>query len=445
MFKVLKSLLFSLAFLIVFISCNDKDSQPFVEKIPQIDFVKTYGGSKNESARSVIQTSDNGYAVLGFTQSIDGDINISKTTVQYDYWLLKFDENDNLQWHRTYGGSKDEKAYQLIQTSDNGFAVVGYSKSTDGDLSQNNGFEDVWVLKLDVLGNILWKTTTGFAGTDKGFQIIQTDDGGFFVGGILDVTASAGLGNRKFAAKHAGGDYWALKLNSSGNIEWRKYFGGKNTDNCYGIIATSDGYLMIGSSDSTDVDVKNNQGSYDFWVIKISKTGTLIWEKSFGGDQIDQARAITKTNDGNFIIIGDTRSANKDVLKNNGGADLWAIKITTNGNLIWQKNYGGASFDVGRSIHKTMDNGFLISGSSRSSDNEIINKGQNDAWILKIDENGKQIWQKTIGGTAIDFCYDAIQLSNGNIVAVGDSNSNNQDIMINKGFSDLLIIKLKKQ
>ncbi|MEX6626521.1 hypothetical protein [Tenacibaculum salmonis] len=439
---MLKPISILLSAFIIFISCNNDTPSATITKQLTIDFVKTYGGSKNESGRSVIQTSDNGYAVLGFTQSIDGDISTSKTTIQYDYWLLKFDENDTLQWQKTYGGSKDEKAYQIIETSDNGFAVIGYSKSADGDVNENEGFEDIWILKLDATGNILWKKNTGFAGTDKGFQIIETNDGGFFIGGILDVTASGGAGNARSAARHAGGDYWAIKLNANGNIEWRKYFGGKNTDTCYGITATPDGYLMIGTSDSVDVDINNNQGSYDFWVIKINKTGTLIWEKSFGGDQIDEARAITPTDDGNFIIIGDTRSDDKDVT-NNGGADLWVIKIDTNGKLIWQKNYGGASFDVGRSINKTTNGDFLIAGSSRSTDNEIINKGQNDAWLIKIDKNGKQLWQKTIGGTAVDFCYDAIELSNGNIIAVGESNSNTDDIITNKGFSDLLIIKLK--
>ncbi|WP_299162604.1 hypothetical protein [uncultured Tenacibaculum sp.] len=429
----------------VIISCSNDNGISLSNsiKVPQVDFIKTYGGTKNESGRSVIQTSDNGYAVLGFTQSIDGDISTSKTAVQYDYWLLKFDKDDKLQWQKTYGGSKDDKAYQIIETKDKGFAIIGYNKSNDGDITTNQGFEDVWILKLDGSGNISWKTTTGFSGTDQGFSIIQTSDNGYFIGSILDVTASGGQGNSRSAARHAGGDYWGIKLNSSGNIEWRKYFGGKNTDTCYGIIETSDGYLMVGSSDSIDVDIKNNKGSYDFWIIKIDKSGNLIWEKSLGGDQIDEARGITATSDGNFIIIGDTRSANKDIIKNNGGADVWATKINSKGDLIWQKNYGGSSFDVGRSIKKTSDGGFIISGSSRSSDNGIINKGQNDAWVLKIDQNGNQQWQKTIGGTEIDFCYDAIELSNGSIIAVGESSSNNQDITTNKGFSDLLIIKLK--
>ncbi|MGB1042085.1 MAG: hypothetical protein ACPGU6_01710 [Tenacibaculum sp.] len=437
------SILFSLIVL-TFFNCSSDSSVKLNSQPPEIVFTKTYGGSKNEVAQSVVETSDSGYVVLGYTQSVDGDISTNQTTVQYDFWILKFNQNDNLEWQKTFGGSKDDKAYKIIETTDNGFAITGYSKSNDINLNNNQGFEDVWILKLDSNGNISWKTSTGFSGTDQGYSIIQTKDGGYFVGSILDVTASGGQGNSRTATRHAGGDYWGIKLSSTGAIQWRKYFGGTNTDTCYDIAETNDGYLLIGSSDSNDVDIKNTKGAYDFWIVKTDKTGTLLWEKSFGGSEIDEARAITPTNDGNFIIIGDTRSTDKDVSANNGGADLWAIKINTNGDLIWQKNYGGNSFDAGRSIQKTSDGGFLISGSSRSADNDFVNNGQNDALIIKIDENGNQLWQKTIGGSEIDFCYDAIQLSNGNIIAVGESSSNNQDITTNKGFSDLLIIKLKQ-
>ena len=427
------------------VSCNSDIGiqTSTVTKTPETEFIKTFGGSKNESGRSITQTTDGGYAVLGFTQSVDGDINTTQNTVQYDFWLLKFDANDNLQWQKTYGGTKDEKAYKIIETNDRGFAIAGHSKSSDNDVDSNQGFEDVWILKLTQNGTIQWKTNTGFSGSDKSFAIIQTNDNGFFVGSILDVTASGGLGNAKSSAKHAGGDYWAIKLNSNGVTEWRNYFGGTNTDTCYDVTETSDGYILVGSSDSNDVDINNNKGSYDFWVLKINKQGTLLWEKSFGGTEIDEARAITKTDNGNFLIIGDTRSSNNQITQNNGGADLWLIKINTNGDLLWQKNYGGSSFDVGRSISKTIDGGFLISGSSRSGDNNFTNNGQNDALILKIDANGNIQWQKTIGGSEIDFCYDAIQLSNGSIMAVGESSSNNQDITTNNGFTDLLLIKLQ--
>ena len=151
------------------------------------------------------------------------------------------------------------------------------------------------------------------------------------------------------------------------------------------LFQTSDnGYILIGSSDSEDVDIKNNKGSYDFWVVKISGTGNLVWEKSFGGSQTDEARAITNTNDGNYLIVGDTRSSDLDISTNNGAADFWAIKISDTGDLIWEKSFGGGSFDAARSISKTQDGGFIISGSSRSADKDLSsNNGQNDAWVFK--------------------------------------------------------------
>ena len=257
--------------------------------------------------------------------------------------------------------------------------------------------------------------------------------------GVLDVTASNGQGNAKAAQKHAGGDVWAIKLNNLGNIEWRRYFGGSFTDIPFGVIETTDNsYIIAASSDSNDFNVSNNKGSYDFWILKISADGSLIWEKNFGGSQVDEPRGITATNDGNVILVGDTRSSDKDVSTNNGGADLWMLKISTDGNLIWEKTFGGSSFDVARSIAKTQDNGFLISGNSRSSNADFINQGQNDAWILKVDNSGNKLWQKLVGGSENEFLFDAIELNNQAIIAVGESASSNGNIEENKGFSDAL-------
>ena len=201
---------------------------------------------------------------------------------------------------------------------------------------------------------------------------------------------------------------------------------------------------MVGSSDSNDVDITESKGQYDFWVINISNTGELLWQKSFGGSEIDEARAITNSGDGNFIIVGDTRSMDGNISENKGGADLLVIKINPEGDLIWEKTIGGSSFDVGRAVYKTQDNGFLISGSSRSADGDLsANQGQNDAWVLKIDDVGNLKWQKTIGGTDIDFANAVIELNNGSVIAAGETSSDNGDIITNKGFTDFLIIKLK--
>jgi len=243
---------------------------------------------------------------------------------------------------------------------------------------------------------------------------------------------------------HAEGDFWALKIDAAGILEWSNYYGGSFTDTPLGVVATADnGFIMVGSSDSNDVDITNNKGSYDFWVIKISSDGTLVWDKSFGGSEIDEARAICSTHDGNFMVVGDTRSSDSDITINNGGADVWILKISSEGNLIWEQTIGGASFDVARSISMTQDHGFVIAGSSRSSDYGFTNQGQNDALVLKIDAEGVLEWQQTVGGSEIDFLYDAIELNDKTIIAVGESNSSDGNITINKGFSDALILKIK--
>lgn len=429
--------------ILLLMNCSSDDSSP-VNNNNSPEFVKTYGGSKNDSAQSVTATTDGGYIILGHTQSNDNNIT-DKQDESFDYWILKFDANDQLQWQKTYGGSLDDRGNDIIETSDGGYAILGYSFSNNDDVSNNAGLQDYWIVKLNASGNILWEKSFGYQGADSGISLIETNDQGFLITGILDVTASGGEGNtQRTANRHAGGDYWALKLDISGNLEWSRYFGGNFTDTPYGVVQTEDnGFIIAGSSDSEDTDISGNIGTYDFWIIKISSSGDLVWEKSFGGSQIDEARAIIKSGDGNYIIAGDTRSNDNDVSQNKGAADLWLIKISPTGNLIWEKTIGGSNFDVARAIENSQNNGFIISGSSRSSDIDVSeNKGQNDAWILKTDNNGNLLWETTVGGSNIDFSYDVAELANGSVIAVGDTASNDGDIIENKGFSDLLIIKI---
>lgn len=429
--------------LILLMSCK-KDDDVFSHLNINVSLVKTLGGSKNDSAQSVVATSDGGYAILGFTQSLDGDIT-DKTNESFDYWVLKYNAENELQWQKTFGGSADERGNSIIQTQDGGFAILGFSYSSDGDVTENIGLQDFWLVKLDAVGNISWQKSFGFQGADSGISVIQTNDLGFLISGTLDVTASGGQGNSSRSTnRHAGGDYWVLKLDTAGNMEWSQYFGGNFTDTPYDVVQTEDNsFIIVGSSDSDDTDISSNIGTYDFWVVKISASGNLVWEKSFGGTQIDEARGIVSTNDGNYIIAGDTRSNDNDISNNKGAADLWLIKMTPEGNLLWKKTIGGSNFDVARSIVKSQNNGFILAGSSRSSDIDVSeNNGQNDAWILKVDDNGNLLWETTIGGSNIDFAYSVAELNDGSIVGVGDSTSNDGDILENKGFTDLLLIKI---
>lgn len=432
--------------IIFFFSCTKEDIVTNPEQViilGVLDFTTTMGGSKNDVYKSIANTTDGGYVILGYTQSKDGDIS-TKLTEDFDFWVLKFSADNTLLWSKTFGGSKDDRGEDIITTKDGGFALLGYSQSTDNDVTSNAGSKDFWVLKLTSSGTLSWQKNFGFLGSDYGTTLLETNDNGYLITGVLDVTASNGQGNSRSTQKHAGGNIWAIKLNNSGDLEWSKYYGGSSTDIPLGVVKTIDnGFIIAGSSDSADGDITNNKGGYDFWILKIEANGTVVWGKNFGGSEIDEASAITQTNDGNFIVVGDTRSSNKDVSNNNGAADLWMLKISQEGILIWEKTFGGTSFDVGRSISRTQDNGFIISGSSRSLDANFNNQGQNDALIIKVDSEGNIVWQETVGGREIDFLYDAVELNNKTVIAVGESNSEDGDIPENKGFSDGLIIQIK--
>ena len=432
--------------LILFFLCNCSKKDVF--EIPEIDtnvyFIETIGGSKNDAFNAITKTIDGGYIAAGYTQSNDGDI-ISKANISFDFLVSKFSSENILEWQKHFGGSKDDKALDIIQTLEGDFIILGSSESSNLDVSENAGSKDFWLVKLSNNGILLWEKSFGFLGEDYGTTLLETKDGGFLITGVLDVSASNGQGNAKSTiTNHAGGDYWVLKTNNLGALEWSRYFGGSFTEIPLGIVETDNhNYIIVGSSDSNDFNISNNNGSYDFWMTKIATDGSLLLEKTFGGSEIDEASAIIAANDGNFIIVGNTRSADKDVSKNNGAADIWILKVSAEGNLIWEKTIGGSSFEVAKAIYKTQDNGFLIAGSSRSLDNGFQNKGQNDALILKINENGNLLWQKTFGGSEIDFLYDVVELNNKSIIAVGESSSSDQDIHENKGFTDALVIQIK--
>lgn len=436
---------FYFAYLCIFFSCGSDNNAAnnITNQNTEIQKIFTLGGTKNESGQSVVKTPDGGYAVLGYTQSMDLDV-LNKSNNSYDYWLIKFDAFGNQEWQKVYGGSDDDRGQEIINTSDGGYAIIGSSKSQDGDVSLNSGFNDFWVLKISNSGNLIWEKSFGYSGSDNGFSIIQTQDNGYLITGVIDVTSSDGQGNNRLNInRHAGGDYWVIKINSVGNLQWSRYFGGSFTDTSYALSETQTGnFIIVGSSDSDDIDINNNKGSYDFWVLKISSSGELIWEKSFGGSEIDEARDITITENGDFLIVGDSRSVDTDILYNNGAADIWIIKINVDGQLIWEKTYGGTSFDGVQSIQKTLNNYYIVAGNSRSSDvNLENNNGQNDAWFFKIDSQGVLKWQNSVGGSDIDLLMDIVELDNGTIIAVGNSNSNDLDISENKGFTDLLIIE----
>ncbi|KZS39607.1 hypothetical protein AWE51_08120 [Aquimarina aggregata] len=411
-----------------------------------IEWVKTFGGTKEDNILSVVEAADGSYVLAGYTQSADGDIT-DKTATDSDYWILKLSKAGDIVWSKTYGGSGEDRAEKIITTLDGGYAIVGYSRSSDQDVTENAGLQDYWIVKLNASGDVQWQKSFGFAGIDRAFSVVQTNDGGYFMTGFLDVTASEGDGNDDKSAntKHGVGEFWGIKLDASGEKEWRRFFGGSNNDRSYDTLQTEDnGFLMIGSSESIDFDITNSKGSYDFWVVKINSEGTKLWQKSFGGTEIDVAYAMAATGNGTYVIVGDSRSENGDISEAKGNADLWMIQIDGNGNLLWQKSLGGTAFDTGRGIQKMRNDGFIITGNSRSNDvNLSENKGESDIWNIMINTSGEIKWNATAGGTKAEFGEDCLETTDQRIVVVGNSESNDFDVPANKGSKDAIIIKYK--
>lgn len=448
----------------ILFSCgNDDDSGTVIPTstfLGEVDYVKTYGGSGIDGAVSIVQANDGNYIVLGNTNSTDGDL-IGRLDQGIDYWLLKLDVNGEKIWSKTYGGTGNDTATNITKTSDGGYVISGYSRSTDGDITTNAGFHDFWLLKINNSGDIQWEKSHGFLGSDQAFNIFETAEGNFLATGFFDVSAckdSNGdpilcpgndLQNNNDSKKpqHGVGEYWAILMDSNGTKIWRKYFGGNLNDRSYDAVQTNDGgFLLAGQSESENgiFDIHDDKGSYDFWLVRLDSNGTKLWTKSFGGAEIDQGYAITKTPDGNYIMVGDSRSEDQDVTSPHGGGDAWAIKFDDNGNKIWEKSYGGTAFDSARSIKPMTNGGYLISGFTRSTDGDIAtNNGQNEIWVFMIDENGTLTFETTIGGSALDFGFDAIQTNNNEIIIVGNTESNDFDIISNQGIKDLILIKIK--
>ena len=440
---VLKTIHFTFGalFCMLFYTCQKEPGAVLSHWNTTVVEVCTFGGSLNDSAKAVVATSDGGFAVLGHTQSEDGLL-LEKGNNSFDFWLLRFDEKGALLWHKTYGGLGDDRGTDLVLRPEGGFVMLGSFESViDGESSVNLG-----LVAVDEEGVLLWEKAYGYKGSDYGTKLIATSEGGYLIVGVLDVTASKGLGNQ--IGKHAGGDFWVIKVDSQGALQWRNYFGGLQSDTPYGVAEDKDGgFWIVGTTDSIDTDISQNLGSYDAWVVRLDRTGKKIWERTLGGAQIDAAYDIVLTTDGSALVLGDSRSPGQTMATNRGGADLWIWRLSPRGELVAEQNFGGSNFDVGRAVFPLSNQQWLICGSSRSVDGDLsINNGQNDAWTLVLSQNTERIeWQQTIGGSQIEFLNDAAELANGTLVSVGETNSNDAAIVKNQGFNDLLLILNLKQ
>ncbi|HRH37189.1 MAG TPA: T9SS type A sorting domain-containing protein [Flavobacteriales bacterium] len=402
---------------------------------PSIVWQHNYGGPQVEHANGVVATADGGFVFAGMSYSNVGDITGANGAC--DMWVVKTDDGGDILWQHAIGGSGADVGEAIVQTPSGDLIVVGSSASIDSGIVDNNGGSDFFVVKLNSSGDTLWRKCFGGSGEDLALDVTLTNDGGCVVVGTAevasgDVTYSYGLG-----------DYWVLKLDGNGSVVWDRTLGGSSTDVATAVDACSDGgFIVCGYTTSEDWDVTGLHGLVDFWVVKLSGNGGIEWKRALGGGESDYAYSVRQTSDGGYVVVGESESATGDVFGNLGSTDVWLVKLSTIGDVVWQRCLGGTDGDRGKDV-QVLDNGdLLIIGSTDSHDGFVEGQhGGGDGWVARLNSYGVPIWQRACGGAASDELVSACLTNDAGYVVVGSAISNDGDLTGNHGIYDCWSIR----
>ena len=347
-----------------------------------VEWTRVYGGSSLDVAHAVIQTSDGGFLLIGGTESFGAGAR--------DFWLVKTDVDGNMEWNQTYGGPRADNGFSVVETGDGGYALAGSTRSFGA------GGQNGWLVKTDVDGNMEWNQTYGGPNNDNLFSVVETGDGGYALAGF---TLSYGA---------VGEDFWLVKADSSGNREWHKRYGGSSIDIARSVVKADDGgYLLAGSTESFGA------GADDFWLVKVDSSGNHEWNRTYGGPNSDYAFSTVGTSDGGYALAGRTRSFGS------GGTDFWLVKVDSSGNHEWNQTYGGTGNDpahtlVEASLAGTVDGGYVLAGFTVS-----FGAGGQDGWLVKTDVDGNMEWNQTYGGAYDDVINSVAETSDKGYVLAG--------------------------
>ncbi|KXH69717.1 MAG: hypothetical protein AM326_05080 [Candidatus Thorarchaeota archaeon SMTZ-45] len=327
---------------------------------------KTYGGPNEDEPKSIVKTSDGGYAAACISSSFD---------VNQGIWLVKVDSKGKMEWNKTYGSPVyTEYVGDVVETSDGGYAMIGTTYSI--------GDSDILFIKTDAFGNHQWNKTYGGVNYDRGTGLLETFDGGF---ALVGYTKSFGAGDY---------DYWLLRTDSAGTLQWNVTYGGIEGDIANAVTETSDfGYLLLGSTNSSGT------GNYDLWLVKVDSSGTHLWNKTYGGTDTDIGLSVETTSDEGYAIAGRTQSFGA------GGYDFWLVEVDSSGNLNWNKTYGSTGDDELYSMILTSDFGYLIAGTQFFS----------ECLLIKTDSYGNAVPSFKFGLSWVNSTADIITLYRGAI------------------------------
>jgi len=311
---------------------------------------KSYGGDGDDAANSVVHTSDGGYILAGYSSSFGSGGN--------DMFYTKTDANGNIVWSETHGGSGEEKAYSVVELSTGGYIIAG------GTNSFGAGNTDMYLIRLDANGALLWTKTYGGAGFDYAYDAKETNDGGYILAGY---TYSYGAGSA---------DFYLVKTDGSGTIQWTKAIGGLADDFAWSVVEiSSGGYAIAGNSKSF------GGGEEDIYFIITDANGTPVVSKTFGGTSEDFGTDLTETTDGGFAITGYSKSFT------NNAEDIYLIKTDANGAEIWTNLFSGSFNDRAWAVKQSADNGYVIAGNSQSFGLTVVPESW-EQYIIKTSANG---------------------------------------------------------
>ncbi len=417
----------------------------------------TFGGTNNETLTTLLQTADGGFLLAGFSNSdSSGDVSEFRRGGR-DFWIIKTDSLGSKQWDKRFGSDLEDRLYSAEQTSDGGYILGGYTSSNVAfDVTEpSRGSLDYWIVKTDAMGNKQWDKRFGGSDYEWLNVVRQTNDGGYILGGYTYSPVSGDVSD----TSRGGEDFWIVKTDASGIKQWDKRYGGNLTDALYDLRQTSDGGYILGGrcvSDNIGEVSQPSRGNNDYWIVKTDASGNKIWDKRFGGTENDNFLSLEQTTDGGYILggysvsdiggdISETTRDTSNVISSRG--DIWIVKVNATGIKQWDKRFGGSWIeDAFGYVTQTSDGGYLVGSASysgQSGDKTENNFGYEQSWIVKTDSMGIKQWDKTlfVGGED-EYAY-AIQSSDGCYVianySFGDSAGYKSEP--SKGNYDFWIVK----
>ena len=410
-----------------------------------IKWEKSYGGKHADYLMDAIPTADYGFILAGSSLSNKTGNKSDNNLGDFDYWVWKMDEDGEPEWQKSFGGDGMDMLQSIKNTKDGGFILAGTSNSGPGSKNKRGndktdacrGGDDFWIIKLDANGGLEWQKTIGGSGQEKLQSIYQTRDGGYILGGSSssDKSPLASIGgNQNTGEKKQDSfgsmDYWIVKLDKEGKIEWQKTLGGTYFDELRSIEQTKDnGYILGGYSNSplSGNKTDDNFGTGDYWVIKLDSKGEIEWQKTIGGNQDDQLYVVHQAYDKGYIVGGNSNSGSGNNKKktNNNGTDFWVLKLDEMGEIIWQETYNIGNLDILTSIVENDDHSFLLAGFAKSEvtgTNKKDDKEINDYVGIKITEKGEEIWRRSVGSDGEDILKKVVETRDGGYLFAGTSN-----------------------